>query len=306
MAFYTAVDEQQLLALLSGFGIDSLSSCIGASDGIENSTYLLRSDTGEWVLTLFEDLSSDEMPFFIDLMQCLHANQLPVACPLADADGQVLHTLSTKPALLFPRLAGSHPSTISTTHCAVMGDFLGRMHRATESYPQQRDNARGTDWMEASHQRLNGLIDAADASLLAEQIANAKYLRKLALPCGLIHGDLFHDNALFIGDRLCGVIDFYNACSDLLLLDLAIMLNDWCAVPSGELDSEKVRAMTEAYAAQRPLTATEQQNWQKTLQLAAARFWLSRLLAEKVPNRTGISHPHKPSSEYRLRLLSHY
>jgi homoserine kinase type II len=159
--------------------------------------------------------------------------------------------------------------------------------------------------MEQSHQRLAGLLGQEDDALLVAQIANARQLRTLSLPQGLIHGDLFHDNALFDGEQLCGVIDFYNACTDMLALDLAIVINDWCVSADGDLDEQRVNSVMHAYHARRPLSALEQEHWTTILQLAAARFWLSRLLAEMLPARPGVHHPHKPSAEYRDRLLRH-
>jgi len=310
MAFYTAIDERELLALLERYGIEELSSCVGVSDGIENTTYILTADSQQWILTLFEDLSVAELPFFVRLMtwlykQGLHERELPVACPLIDKNGQALQSLSGKPALLFPRLPGQHPRNTTAAHCAVIGDFLGRMHTASVNYPEQRANPRGTEWMQEARQRLDSFLNAEDIALLDAQIINAKNLRNLPLPQGLIHGDLFHDNALFNDDQLCGVIDFYNACSDMLALDLAIVINDWCALPDGGVDAERAQTLLAAYNAQRPMTVLENEHWQAVLQLAASRFWLSRLLAEKLPARADVNHPHKPSAEYRARLLHH-
>lgn len=305
MAFYTALDPAELQALLARYGIPASAACDGASDGIENSTYFLAAGEQQWVLTVFEEIGSEELPFFVRLMDWLFARQLPVAHALADSQGVALHTLSGKPALLFPRLPGRHPRQTSIRQCEAIGDFLGRMHTVTCHYPEQRDNPRGTAWMEQAALRLAGHLDVEGQALLEGQLANARQLRASSLPQGLIHADLFHDNALFDGDQLCGVIDFYVACTDLLALDLAIVINDWCALPSGGVDPDKAQAIRQAYERQRPLVALEREHWQAILQLAACRFWLSRLLAEKVPSRSGVSHPHKPSVEYRLRLEHH-
>ena len=305
MAFYTAVDEQELQALLQRYGIAALDSCDGASDGIENSTYFLRSGEQQWVLTLFEDIGAAELPFFVRLMDWLYVRGLPVAHALADRAGEALHTLSGKPALLFPRVSGRHPRQTTIAQCAAIGDFLGRMHAASAQYPEQRDNPRGTAWMQQAAQQLQEHLDAEGRSLLEQQLHNARELRALPLPQGLIHADLFHDNALFEGDQLCGVIDFYVACTDLLALDLAIVINDWCAAADGGIEADKSAAVLAAYGQHRPLTPLEWQHWPAIQQLAAARFWLSRLLAEKAPRREGVNHPHKPSAEYRARLCYH-
>ncbi|MEZ5493079.1 MAG: homoserine kinase [Pseudomonadales bacterium] len=305
MAFYTALNEQELLAVLQGYGIAALTACEGASDGIENTTYFLQRDNQQWILTLFEEVSAEELPFFVRLMDWLFARGLPVAHALADNNTKTLHTLSGKPALLFPRLAGQHPRSMTVAQCRAIGDFLSRMHAVSGGYPEQRVNPRGTAWMCAARERLAVGLDTEQLALLDAQIANAKQLRALNLPTGLIHGDLFHDNALYEGDALCGVIDFYNACTDLLAWDLAIVINDWCALPDGGIDSARYHAIVDAYQQQRALTTQEKENWQALLQLAAARFWLSRLLSEKLPARPDVVHAHKPSAEYRARLQFH-
>ncbi len=309
MAFYTSLDQHQLADLLARYGVPSPVACEGASDGIENSTYFLQSAEQRWILTLFEDLHAGELPFFIDLMQWLHAQGLPVAHPLTDQHGTTLHSLSDKPALLFPRLPGRHVTAVTQRECAAIGHCLGTLHRASQSYPVQRDNPRSTAWMTHAQDRLSGLIPPEDMALLINQTDNACRMRALDLPTGIIHGDLFRDNALFIEDKdgntLSGVIDFYNACTDLLLLDLAIVVNDWCGIAGGGLDLALTEALVMAYIAERPLHHNERSHWQAVLQLAASRFWLSRLLAEKLPQRHGIHHAHKPSEEYRLHILYH-
>jgi homoserine kinase type II len=305
MAFYTELNQQELLALLRDYGIDALTACTGASDGIENTTYFLQNEKQKWILTLFEEISAEELPFFVRLMDWLFAHQLPVAHALADNHEKTLHMLSGKPALLFPRLSGQHPRTMTLAQCRAIGDFLGRMHAVSRHYSEQRDNHRGTAWMQVSRERLAACIDAEALALLDAQIANAKQLRALHLPTGLIHGDLFHDNALYDGDTLCGVIDFYNACTDMLALDLAIVINDWCALPDGSIEAVRYHAIVDAYQQHRALTALEKEHWQIILQVAAARFWLSRLLAEKLPARPDVVHAHKPSAEYRARLQFH-
>lgn len=305
MAFYTALLDHEFEDLCLRFGLGSLVSCTGASDGIENTTYFLVADSRRFVLTIFEDITIGELPFFVRLMQWLDRCGLPVACPLQDGSGQVLQELSGKPALLFPCLPGQHPAPVTLAQCEAIGSCLGRIHANTRNFPQQRDNPRATAWMQEARLRLAGMVSHEDLLLLDGQIENATALRSLDLPVGIVHGDLFHDNALFVGDVLTGVIDFYNACTDLLLLDLAIVVNDWCAGDDGVINQDLMGALVAAYDAERPLCQIEKTCWQHVLQLAAARFWLSRLLAEKLPAAHGVVHAHKPSVEYRDRLCYH-
>lgn len=310
MASYTALDQQELAAVLARFNVLSLDGCEGVADGIENSTYMLSAGSQHWVLTVFEELSPKELPFFVNLMQWLFSLGLPVAHPLSDRDGVALQQLSGKPALLFPRLPGRHLRTVDAAACAAIGQCLGRLHEQARHFPHQHANPRGLAWMAASQQRLNGRLSPDQQTMLDQQLTHARTLREQGLPTGIIHADLFRDNALFTQDatgahHLSGIIDFYSACTDILLLDLAITVNDWCGQADGSLDLAKTASLVGAYHAERPITTAEARCWQATLQLAACRFWLSRLLDETLPRHAGVQHAHKPSAEYWSRLQYH-
>lgn len=305
MAVYTSLDPRELAGFLAAFGMDGPADCAAASDGIENSTYFLQQGGQAYVLTLFEDLGEGELPFFIRLMGWMRAAGLPVACPLADRQQQCLHRLSDRPALLFPRLAGRHIMAVTPDQAGQVGRCLAAIHQHTATFPEQRENPRGTRWMASVNTRLAGRLSAADSALLQQQLDNAETLRALPLPSGIIHGDLFRDNALFHEGQLTGVIDFYNACTDMWALDLAIVFNDWCYTPAGDVLPAHARALLAGYEAVRPLEPLEREHWQALLQLAATRFWLSRLMDEEFPRHAGVQHAHKPSAEYRARLLQH-
>ncbi len=104
------------------------------------------------------------------------------------------------------------------------------------------------------------------------------YLHKPALPRGIIHGDLFRDNVLFDPQRITAIIDFYNACQDDWLYDVAITVNDWCTESDGTLDALRTRSLLMHYHEIRPFTAQEEQSWPLMLLMAACRFWVSRLI----------------------------
>lgn len=303
MAFYTSVAIDELNGALAYWQLPAADKVTGAADGIENSTYFVEASGKHYVLTIFEQVGFDQLPFYSELMLWLAAQDLPVACPVIGADGPIF-TVAGKPALLFPRIQGAHLKQANIEHVREIGEFLGRMHAKTQAYPQELANPRGLAWYQQTAETLQTQVNCELNEFLDLVCMQFEDLQAFNLPKGLIHGDLFKDNALFFEDRLTGVIDFFSAGTDLLILDVAVVANDWCGLPQGGVDSELTRELLAAYQRHRPLTAMEQATWQQALLVAAGRFWLSRLSDELQPVQ-GVVHAHKPSSQYLAHLQAH-
>ncbi len=283
MAVYTPLSEAEASAFLHQFGLVKLLRLRGTEAGIENTNYFVDAEDAQGhphalVLTLFER-GAEGLPYFVALTTYLAAQGLPVPSPWRDRQQQAMHTLKEKPALLVPRFSGTHPVTPNAEQCRVIGDALARMHVASSGFSHQRDNDRGAQWRQQVAQKVAPLLPADQRDLLQQQVQNWQQDRPVLaqLPTGITHGDLFHDNALFDGNRLTGIIDFYNACTDLFLYDLAVLVNDWCSKPDCTLDESRVQAVLAGYESVRVLTLAEKKYWKKMLAYAALRFWLSRL-----------------------------
>lgn len=291
MAVYTQLTEADLNALLADFDLGSLARFEGIDGGIENTNYFvdLKHADGlrRLVLTLFEELPYDEMPFFVELTSYLAERGVPVPAPFKDRFGIALKTLAQRPALLLPRFNGKPlDGAPEPRHCAQIGTALGRFHNAGADFFMTRQAHRGVFWWRRESSRVASVLSPADAELLQQEVALFNHLREQnwALPSGVIHGDLFVDNALFYqdecgNDQLSGIIDLYNACTGYFLYDLAIVANDWCSTTDGRLDPARSAALLQAYAAERPFTDDERRAWPMLLRTAAMRFWLSRLIS---------------------------
>ncbi|MCH8174569.1 MAG: homoserine kinase [Proteobacteria bacterium] len=277
MAVYTELTEQQIGDLLSAYKLGDLQSFRGASDGIENTTYFLSLDSGaELVLTLFESLSKDALLFYIELTSALHNKGLPVPCPLRDKLDCALQTLAAKPVLIFPRVAGEHLRQPGIEEVRKMAVVLGKIHQHSLSLSLQHPNPQGLEWMQRTWAIVSSSLSEQENQMLAEQLRLKEKHLALDLPRAVIHGDLFRDNVLFFDGEISGVIDFYSAGTDSLLLDMAIAVNDWCTDAEGLVNAEKRSAFIHAYESQRRLSSEEHEYWQQAQQLAATCFWLSR------------------------------
>jgi homoserine kinase type II len=309
MAVYTEVGFDEADALLRRLGLDALTDLRGIRSGIENTNYYANTARGQWVVTLFERLPREQLPYYLHLMQHLAQRGIPVPAPQADATGELLHTLAGKPAAVVTRLPGGHRLEPGVSHAAQVGDMLARMHGAGADFALQQPHLRGVAWWAETVPVVLPFVGEDQAALLSEELAFQQHLAAsaagLALPRGPIHADLFRDNVMFDEtageDRLCGFFDFYFAGTDTLLFDIAVCLNDWCAdLQSGRLDEVRATAFMTAYQAVRPLTGAEHRLLPALLRAAALRFWLSRLWDWHLPRDAAMLQPKDPTHFERV------
>jgi homoserine kinase type II len=295
MAVFTSVTEAELTAWLKDYSLGQLQELQGISSGIENTNYFVTTSNGRFVLTLFEKLTASELPFYLNLMAHLARHGIPCPAPMANRHNRFLGELNGKPACIVSRLSGKSVTAPSVAQCAAIGAMLGQMHSAGQSFAQNMPNPRGAAWRAATAPQVLRFLDAAQAALLNEECAFHAQHDLLQLPQGVIHADLFRDNVLLEGDRVGGLIDFYFACSDALLYDVAITINDWCLQTNHKLDTARAQAFLRAYHAVRPLQESERIAWPRMLRLAALRFWLSRLYDKHLPRDGELVNAHDPA-----------
>ena len=306
MAVFTEVSEKDARELLRRMSLGSLKELRGIQGGIENTNYFLTTDQGEWVLTLFERLSAEQLPFYLYLMKHLAQAGIPVPDPQAEArSGDILLRVCGKPAAIVNRLAGRSELAPAPVHCAAVGEMLARMHLAGQDYDRSQPNLRGLPWWNETVPVVLPHLDAAAADLLRAELAYQNHVAAspayAALPRGPVHADLFRDNVMFVGDRLTGFFDFYFAGVDTWLFDLAVCLNDWCIDhATGAHDAARAKAMLAAYQAVRPLTAAERELLNAQLRAGALRFWISRLWDFHLPREASLLKPHDPTHFERV------
>ena len=309
MAVYTEVSFQQADALLQRLGLGALTDLQGIRSGIENTNYFATTARGQWVLTLFERLSADQLPYYLQLMEHLAGRGIPVPAPQPDASGGLVHQMAGKPAAVVTRLPGGHRLVPTVQHASQVGQMLARMHVAAADFAPQQQHLRGLDWWTDTAEVVRPHLQPAQLDLLNTEL---RYQTDLAvsalgqaLPRGPIHADLFRDNVMFDDtagpDRLCGFFDFYFAGADMLLFDVAVCLNDWCAdLASGELDEPRAAAFMQAYQQVRPLDTAEVRCMPAMLRAAALRFWISRLWDWHLPRSAALLQPKDPTHFERV------
>jgi homoserine kinase type II len=300
MSVFTKVSDADVSAWLPRFAVGAFVSLVPISEGIENTNYFLSTDSGEFVLTLFERLPAEDLPFYLNFTAHLSKSGVAVPAPIADRSGTLFSMLNGKPAALAERIMGRPNMHPSAAHCAAVGAELARLHIASQQYRGRLTNKRGPGWMLSTSRAVRGSISVQQYELIAAELAHQRARRVTRLPSGAIHADLFRDNVLFDGEKLGALIDFGFAATDEFAYDLAITVNDWCIDADGEFVAELLHAMLSAYAAVRPLNEAEQLAWPALLRAGALRFWLSRLYDLHFPRAAEINTPHDPAVFERI------
>jgi len=309
MAVFTEVSESQAQELLTQLQLGDLLELKGIQGGIENTNYFLTSNVGAYVLTLFERLTHQQLPFYLHLMKHLAHHGIPVPDPVANSDGDILLTVEGKPAAVVNRLIGSSELAPTPQHCHAVGDMLARMHLAGKDYNRHQPNLRGLAWWNETVPVVLPFLDGSQSSLIQSELAFQNHIARssayAALPRGPVHADLFRDNVMFEGQgdalQLTGFFDFYFAGIDTWLFDLAVCLNDWCIdLDTGILHVDKTAALLEAYQSVRPLIKAERHLLNPMLRAGALRFWTSRLWDFHLPREASMLTPHDPTHFERV------
>ena len=282
MAVYTQVSSEALTAFLARYDVGDLVSAKGIAEGVENSNYLVDTTQGRFILTLYEKrVAAGDLPYFIDLLDHLAAQGLPVPPAIRDRDGGAIQELAGRPACLIQFLPGVSVTNPAIAQAYAAGAAMARMHVALRDCPLDRPNSMGHDSWRPLLERCGDSIDTIQPGLFARvsgalDAVEAHWPETLATSS--IHADLFPDNVLMLGDRVTGLIDFYFACTDIRAYDLAIMHSAWSFDGNGDaLDPAIGKALVKGYESTLPLTPDERAALPVLAQGSCIRFLLSRV-----------------------------
>ena len=310
MAVFTAVSDSQLTDWLQNYELGEVTDFRGIASGIENSNFFLTTTRGAYVLTLFENLTATQLPFYLDLMRHLASHAVPVPDPMPRRDGALFGTLNGKPAAIVTKLDGAPELSPGPAHCIEVGHMLARLHLAGRDFAAYQPNLRSLAWWQENVPAVLPHLNDDQRGLITDELAHqsaffasAEYK---AMPEGPCHCDLFRDNVLFAHPtadetRLGGFFDFYFAGNDKWLFDVAVCVNDWCVdLATGALDAARADALLRAYQTVRPFTPAEAHHWNDMLRAGALRFWISRLYDFYRPREAEILKPHDPGHFERI------
>ena len=308
MAVYTDVSDDELEAFIGSYAIGALTSCKGIAEGVENSNYLVHTESGRYILTLYEKrVQREDLPYFLALMEHLASRGITCPLPVHDRAGRTLKELAGRPAALITFLDGLWVRRPGIEHCAGLGDALARFHVAGGDFPMRRTNSLSLPGWRALFGAIGNGADKVTPGLAGEIEKELRHLGErwpADLPQGVIHADLFPDNVFFLADKVSGLIDFYFACNDMLAYDVAVCLNAWCFEKDASFNVTKARALLQAYEKVRPLSKAELQGLPTLARGAALRFLLTRTYDLLNTNANALVKTKDPN-EYLRKLRFH-
>jgi len=303
MAVYTEIPDEEFDAFMKSYDVGVVLSCKGIAEGVENSNFLVVTEAGQFILTLYEKrVAAADLPFFLGLMEHLAAKGINCPTPVHDREGKALKQLAGRPAAMVTFLSGMWVRRPQAEHCAAVGAALARLHLAGADFAITRKNALTVDGWRPLYEQCGGRADTVApglAAIIEDELGEAERSWPAALPRGVIHADLFPDNVFFLGGRLSGLIDFYFACTDMFAYDVAVCLNAWCFEVDGSLNVTKARALLTGYGSVRPLGDAEIDALPMLARGSALRFLLTRLYDWLTVPAGALVVPKDPLEYYR-------
>ncbi|HEX9308968.1 MAG TPA: homoserine kinase [Anaeromyxobacter sp.] len=280
MALYTVLSDAELAAALRAFGLPAPERVRPEPRGGVNTNYHVWSGGRRLFLRVNEGKAEADVRFEAEVLRFLEAARYPVAALVLAADGRPFVPVAGRPAMLFAYAAGEEvlPAAVTPERCRRVGEQLARLHDLSAGFAGERPNpygpARVAAWLAALGSDGGGDAEVLAAlPLLEDELWRAEALP--GAPRGLVHGDLFADNVLWIGDRVSAVLDWEMSCTDPFAYDLAVALSAWCYGES--YDPARAVALLAGYRARRevePETLAALYPWAR---FAALRFAVSRI-----------------------------
>ena len=309
MAVYTDITEAELTEFIAHYDVGELLSYKGIAEGVENTNFLLHCSGGNFILTLYEKrVNPDDLPFFLNLMEHLAGNGINCPLPVPTKSGEVLGNIAGRPAAMITFLEGMWMRRPSVAHCRSVGTALADMHKAGADFEMARQNSLSMqDWRPLWNQciQANPGMETALHDEVEGLLAKLETNWPTDLDRGVIHADMFPDNVFFLGGELSGIIDYYFACTDAYVYDVAICLNAWCFEADHSFNVTKGRALLNAYNKSRPFSEKERAALPILSLGASLRFMLTRLY-DWVTTPEGSLVVKKDPEEYIRKMRFHH
>tara|TARA_B100000700_G_scaffold58208_1_gene63206 strand:+ start:1030 stop:1971 length:942 start_codon:yes stop_codon:yes gene_type:complete len=294
MSVYTKISKDALTEHLKNYSVGEFVSVDGISDGIENTNYLLHTSSGEYIFTIFENITGEQTREYLKFMNYLQSREFRCAHVELTVNSDLLVLIKDKPSAIIQKLSGRSITDTNTNYCNQVGKLLADFHLKSQSYSATLRNTRGLSWREKTGDKLKNVVEVHQTGLIESALNLEREMQIHDIPAGKIHADLFRDNVLFLEGKVSGMIDFYYSCEGPLIYDMAVVVNDWCVRSDGKVDAEKFKSFIAGYESLRPLNQDEKKLFSYALVSASLRFFLSRLHDLHFPKIGEMTHIKDP------------
>ena len=311
MAVYTKINNKDILSLGESYGIDKITKFEGIKKGIENTNYLLKTNKGRFILTIFEKrVQKKDLPFFMNLMEKLNEKKIICPKPLKNNKGKHLREIKKKPSCIVTFLEGTDKMNLNYKNCFDIGKNIAKLHKTTTKMKLYRQNTlsvKKLDILLKSIKFKSSEISPKLKSTLNSCLKDIKNKWPKQLPEGIIHGDLFIDNIFFNKDKFSGFIDFYFSSNDYLMYEIAICINSLCFDKKNNsfiINNKKIKKLINGYESIRPFSKKEKNALHILCRGAALRYLLTRIYDYFNTPKTALIQIKDPN-EYLQKLIIH-
>jgi len=284
MAVYTKLSENNLKDLFSKYNLGKLLKFQGIQEGIENSNYFVKTDSGKFILTVYEKrVEEKDLPFFMGLMKNIFNENFPSPEPIINKNGNYITEIFGKKAAVVSFLEGTSKKNLTPGNCHEVGIYTAKLHTITKNLNIKRTNRLSVNSWRLIYRKIQRDCSKIYPDLTKIIERNLEVIEDQwpkNIPRGIIHADLFPDNIFFKGSKLTGIIDFYFSCYDFYALEIAICLNALCFEGKNEnlsFNVTKAKKFIDGYSSIRKLAEEEKESLKILCHGAAMRFLLTRV-----------------------------
>ena len=283
MAIYTKISKNNIASIEKKFNLGKIISFKGIKKGIENTNYLIRTKKNKYILTIFEKrVQKRDLPFFMNLMDKLNNHNINCPKPQKSKTGNYSINIKNKPASIVSFVEGKDKNKLKIKDCYEIGKNVAKFHIASKKIKLRRKNSMSLKiWPKILNKIGNRsrIINSNLNHLMKEALLEIKNKWPKNLPSGIIHGDLFIDNIFFNKNKFHGYIDFYFACNDFLMYEIAICINALCFDKKNRkfiFNKKKSKNLIKGYSKIRKLSQKEKKSLNILCKGAALRYLLTR------------------------------
>ena len=252
-------------------------------------------------------MNKEDLPFYLNLMQHLAKKKVPCPVPIQNKHGSNLSEVNGRPCAIVSFLQGKNTKNIRNEHLSELGASLAKMHIAASDFDMELKNNFSLSAWGSLFNSVRDEVDSLRSGLKSEvedELGNYTVNWPKSLYSGVVHADLFPDNVFFQDGKLVGLIDYYFACNDYLMYDLAVCLNAWCFENNNEFNITKAKKFLNSYNQVRKISEEELNALPVLAGGAALRFLLTRLYDWFNPVEGALVKPKDPM-EYLEKLRFH-
>lgn len=275
MGQYSILILEDITEICNQYGIQKVKLFSLLSGGSENTNYLVKTETGKFVLTICEQKSLQSAHELAYLLEHLAENGFETSKLKRTISNEPVSEWKGKPVMLKVFLDGRIIKDSPNHIIEIIGAEMGRLHQIEAPSYLPKILNYGIEYFHEAGQYAKGTPFESWIKEIEDYIK--PFLSK-NLPKSLIHSDIFFSNVVVSEDEsMASIMDFEEATNYYRVFDIGMTLVGLCCDVE-DLSISKASALMKGYQQEIELNELEQHSLQAFTVYAAAAmtFWRHR------------------------------